>query len=367
MRIALCLFKYFPFGGLQRDFAKIAHEALARGHDVKVYTMSWQGPVPEGLQVEIIAAKGMTNHARAWRFAERVAAQLPDACDVSLGFNRQPGLDFYFAADPCLAWQWRQKKSYLGQLWWPRYRRYLQLEQEVFGRESATRVLLLDAKQQDAIQQSYATAADRFILIPPGIAKPERHLDKRVARQQLAVTTNDLCLLAVGYDQKRKGIDRTLQAMAALPNELKARVRLWVIGHTGQAATMQQAKALSLEQRVEWLGSRDDVYAWMQAADLLVHPAYQETAGMVLVEALANGLPVLVTDNCGYAFHVQQAQAGRLIPGGLLFQQATYNQILAEAVTDAVDSVWPANALRYAQTQELFAMPKRVVDLLEQR
>lgn len=365
MRIALCLFKYFPYGGLQRDFVKVAGEALARGHEVKVYTMSWQGPVPSGLQVEIVAAKGLSNHARAGHFAKHVAVRLPQECDVSLGFNRQSGLDFYFAADPCLAWQWRHKKAYLGQRWWPRYRHYLQLEQAVFGRESSTRVLLLDAKQQAAIEQSYGTPKDRFIVIPPGIAKPAGRLDKMAARQQVGCVTTDLCLLAVGHDQKRKGIDRTLQAMAALPGEWKARVRLWVIGHEGQAAVHKQAKALSLSSQVTWLGSRDEVYPWMQAADLLVHPAYQETAGMVLVEALANGLPVLVTDNCGYAFHVEQAEAGRLVPGGSLFQQAIYDQALRQALRDVAQGTWQANALHYAQAQELFSMPQRVVDLLE--
>ena len=43
MKVALCLFKYFPYGGLQRDFLRIAKELKARGHEIRVYVQSWQG------------------------------------------------------------------------------------------------------------------------------------------------------------------------------------------------------------------------------------------------------------------------------------------------------------------------------------
>ncbi|MCD3114053.1 glycosyltransferase family 1 protein, partial [Salmonella enterica subsp. enterica serovar Enteritidis] len=47
MRVAFCLYKYFPFGGLQRDFMRIAQTVAARGHQVRVYTQSWEGESPE--------------------------------------------------------------------------------------------------------------------------------------------------------------------------------------------------------------------------------------------------------------------------------------------------------------------------------
>ena len=45
MKLALCLFKYFPYGGLQRNFLAIAQELIARGHELTVYTGSWGGNV----------------------------------------------------------------------------------------------------------------------------------------------------------------------------------------------------------------------------------------------------------------------------------------------------------------------------------
>ncbi len=51
MQLVFCFYKYFPFGGLQRDFLRIALACQARGHGVRVYTLSWQGDVPAGFEV----------------------------------------------------------------------------------------------------------------------------------------------------------------------------------------------------------------------------------------------------------------------------------------------------------------------------
>jgi hypothetical protein len=46
MQLAFCLYKYFPHGGLQRDFMRIAFACQARGHAIRVYTLEWRGEVP---------------------------------------------------------------------------------------------------------------------------------------------------------------------------------------------------------------------------------------------------------------------------------------------------------------------------------
>jgi UDP-glucose:(heptosyl)LPS alpha-1,3-glucosyltransferase len=58
MKLAFCLFKYFPYGGLQRDFLRIARVCRERGHEVHVYTMQWEGDVEPGLPIHFITASG---------------------------------------------------------------------------------------------------------------------------------------------------------------------------------------------------------------------------------------------------------------------------------------------------------------------
>ena len=65
---------------------------------------------------------------------------------------------------------------------------------------------------------------------------------------------------------------------------------------------------------VEFLKGRSDIPRFLLGADLLIHPAYNENTGTVLLEALVAGLPVLVTDVCGYAHYITDANCGRVVP-----------------------------------------------------
>ena len=56
MQLACTLFKYFPYGGRQRDFLRIALACQARGHAIRVYVLSWQGDIPAGFEVVQVPA-----------------------------------------------------------------------------------------------------------------------------------------------------------------------------------------------------------------------------------------------------------------------------------------------------------------------
>ena len=103
MRLAFCLFKYFPYGGLQRNFLDIALQGVMAGDEVFVYTSKWQGSMPKGLTIRVIKSRGLTNHFKYKQYSERVSQYIrQDKIDCVVGFNKMPGLDIYFASDPCL-------------------------------------------------------------------------------------------------------------------------------------------------------------------------------------------------------------------------------------------------------------------------
>ena len=100
----------------------------------------------------------------------------------------------------------------------------------------------------------------------------------------------------------------------------------------------------------------------MLGADLLVHPALAEAAGIVLLEAVVAGLPVVVTDVCGYAHHVKAARAGIVLPSPFSQEQ------LDRAVMRNIDGVFRAecrrSALLYENFTELYAMHSTGADLM---
>ena len=167
----------------------------------------------------------------------------------------------------------------------------------------------------------------------------------------------------IGSGFKTKGLDRSLKALAALPRELKKRTRLIAIGQDDPKPFLLQVKALGLSDQVQILKGRSDIPRFLLGADLLVHPAYNENTGTVLLEALVSGLPVLVSAVCGYAHYIAEAEAGRVVPAP--FEQEMFNRMLAEMLADdAARASWGANGLAFADTADLYSMPQRAADVI---
>ncbi|MOA00224.1 Lipopolysaccharide core biosynthesis protein RfaG [compost metagenome] len=83
----------------------------------------------------------------------------------------------------------------------------------------------------------------------------------------------------------------------------------------------------------------------------------------MLLEALVSGLPVLVTDVCGYAHYISEADCGRVLPSP--FAQEQLNRMLAEMLADnAARARWAANGLAYADRADLYSMPQRAADVI---
>ena len=368
MRMAFCLFRYFPFGGLQRDFRRIAEVCLKRGHEIQVYTMSWEDSIPRDFQVEQMKVGGVTNHRRCWNFSNRMNEILRHKqFEVSVGFNKMEGLDVYYAADPCYKAKVMQEKGSLYRLS-PRYRTYIELEKAVFAPESSTHILLISEMEKSRYLQSYGTDEGRFHSLPPGISA-DRVLQgnsteiRQGVRSELGIREDAIMLLMVGSGFKTKGVDRSLSALAGLPEAIRKRTGLYVIGQGNPKPFEKIARRLNVEQLVRFLGGRDDVPRFMAGADLLLHPAYTENTGTVLLEAMAAGLPIIATDICGYAFHVRKADAGALIPSP--FRQDAFNSMLEQAILSRATETWRRNGPRYISEEDVFSMPEKAVDIIE--
>lgn len=368
MQLAFILYKYFPFGGLQRDFLRIALECQQRGHGVRVYTLRWEGEIPDGFDVRIAPVKALFNHRRNERFTVWVQTDLSaHSVDRVIGFNKMPGLDVYYAADPCFE---DKAQTLRGGLYrkWGRYRHFSDYERAVFASDAHTQILMISDVQKPLFIRHYHTPEERIHLLPPGIsldrrASPNAVEVRKAFRQEFALGADDLLLVQIGSGFKTKGLDRTLKALTALPGALKKRTRLIAIGQDEPNPFLIQSRALGVGEQVRILKGRNDIPRFLLGADLLVHPAYNENTGTVLLEAVVSGLPVVVTDVCGYAHYIVEAEAGMVIPSP--FVQADFNRTLADMLEDEPSRQrWSLNGLRFAQTADIYSMPQRAADVI---
>lgn len=366
MKIAFCLFKYFPYGGLQRDALRIARLLRARGHRVEFFTLAWQGERDAELPVHLLPARGLANHVRYARFA-RALDEATRGFDGRVGFNKLPGLDVYYAADSCFVAR-MARRPFWHRLT-PRYRAFVAAEGAVFGPASRTHILAISPAEARRYQAAWGTPAERFHPLPPGIAEdrragPDAEALRASLRAEFGIADDEFLLLAIGSGFRMKGLDRSIAALAALPEALRRRTRLIAIGRDKPGEFQRLARRLGVADRFTILPGRDDIPRFLQGADLLLHPARYENTGAVLIEAVVAGLPVLVTEVCGYAEHVAASGCGRLL--GEPFSQAEFNAALVAALTGAQRPVWRAAGIAYGQSHDLWHLHARAADAIEQ-
>ena len=369
MKISFLIYSYFPYGGQQRDFLRIVNACLNRGHEIDVYTMKWQGELPERLNLITVPVKAISKTKLYRRFTEWVRRALSRQVPHPVfGFNKMPLLDLYFAADPCFAEKADTQRGayykYTG-----RYRHFRNYENAIFGENSKTHSLILSPQQHQVFLKHYPGCGGRLHDVPPGISRDRmvssRDVEaRRKFRKDFCITEDTILLLQVGSGFRVKGVDRSLRALASLPQRVRRNTHFMLVGQDKPGRFEQLARKLKVSEQFSVLPGRDDIPRFLAGADLLLHPAYVESAGYILLEATIAGLPVLTTASCGYSFHIEQARSGEVC--GNPFSQDELNARLLDMLERIDSAPWSENGLVYGKRDELYALPEAVADIIEE-
>jgi glycosyltransferase involved in cell wall biosynthesis len=135
------------------------------------------------------------------------------------------------------------------------------------------------------------------------------------------VGPSDPLLAIIGQPREEKGIHVFIEAASEIAREFPA-ARFLVVGYLFETDPYHQrlrdmVNQLGLQQRVVFTGWRDDIPAVVSALDVLVHCRITpEPAALVLIEAMAAGKPVVVSDTGGSPEIVRDGVTGRLYPPG---------------------------------------------------
>ena len=226
---------------------------------------------------------------------------------------------------------------------------------------------MISEVQKPLFVKYYGTQESRFHLLPPGILKDriapaDGEKIRADLRKEFNLGENDFLLLMIGSGFRTKGLDRILLGMASLPPSVLTRTRLIAIGQDMPNRFYRMANKLNLGNAVQILKGRDDIPRFLLGADLLVHPAYMENTGTVLLEAIVAGLPVLASDVCGYARYVEEARAGTLIPSP--FDISNFTSQLLSMITSEDLMKMKNNGLSFAKNADIYSMPERAADYI---
>lgn len=364
MRIALGIVKLFPEGGLQRDCTRLARILVARGHDVTIFTSEnrWPGdalPCP----IALLPVRAFTNHRLDLNFAKSFASATGDAFDRVVGFNKLTGLDFYYCGDPSILARGRTQVERLL----PRHRVQRMLEGQSFGPLQRTRILALTKASAESYRHNWRTQEQRITVLQPSI-DPRRHQPdlrsnhRAAVRTKLGLADGQTTWLWVGAQAHIKGLDRVLEALQSAPDTV-----LLVAGVAPNAPEATQATRQLARKRgnVRFLGFREDIPELMAAADVLVHPSRLDVTGQVILEAIVNGLPAVVSGLCGFAEHVEKSSAGIVLPEP--FSQADLDAAVARMRDPALADAMSTAGVRYGREMAPISGLDEAADLIEGR
>jgi UDP-glucose:(heptosyl)LPS alpha-1,3-glucosyltransferase len=218
-------------------------------------------------------------------------------------------------------------------------------------------------------QDQYRTSPSRMTVLPPTLERArvldavDRASARVNVRKQIDLSESALVWLFVARYPRSKGLDRIIDALHAVPA-----ARCVCVGfdpaELRRSALGRLARQFSVTDRLILLGRRNDVPQLIAASDLLVHPSRKDVTGTVILEALANGVPVVTAEACGYASHVTRAGAGVVISGK--FDNAGFRSALISAQDATLRAGWQRNALAYAGREDLSSGLDRAVAEIEQ-
>ncbi len=366
MKLAFVIFRYFPYGGLQRDMLALAEYFQKEGHHITVFCERWEGDKPPAIDVKEIAARGIFNTAGVKGFVENFQRQFARTdYDALIGFNKMPGLDVYFAGDTCFAYKAYSERNWLYRQT-PRSRLYLRYERAVFGEESETKILSLVPTEQKQFVRFYGTPPDRFYPLPPGIIKAHIACDDPAAayrnlRAELELGLSTKIILCLGSGFHTKGLDISLKIFAEFQQQLEDSA-LVIVGNDKPGKFRGQAQSLGIERKVFFLGPRSPIGHLLHAVDLLLHPARKELAGNAIIEAMLCGCPVLASDHCGFAFYITDYHMG-----GLIYASST-PKVIAQQLENLLQqekTVWRERATIFQGAVPVFERAKSALVVVE--
>ena len=239
----------------------------------------------------------------------------------------------------------------------PRLLAYLSFERTRLAGRKNLAVIAASQPLQDELIVQYPHTARVISTITPGVAVPVKPPSKQIARQALGVPLEGKVIAFIANDYARKGLPTLLAAMQDIPT-----AQLLVAGHAGQTERFKAlAQSLGVADQVVFLGPQSDLGLLYCAADVLAHPTLEDTFAMVVLEAMAHGLPVALSSSkyCGIASLLTHGANALILDNPLdkLALSAALNgvlgnevqtQILSQAgIAFALQHSWAAAALAY--------------------
>ncbi|MFZ5524738.1 MAG: glycosyltransferase family 4 protein [Pseudomonadota bacterium] len=200
-------------------------------------------------------------------------------------------------------------------------RAIIAVERRTIMNGGASRFFPVSTIAIEAFRREYATLPGQWQALAPGVdvarfSTPDRAACRAEIRGRYGIGASDILLLFVGMNFEVKGLDTIIAALArARAARPDADIRLLVVGRGDEGKYRKMVQSLGIAGAVTFAGTQvDGLERYYRAADVFIMLSKFDTFGMVVLEAMAAGLPVIVSPNVGAKDLVQEGSNGFILP-----------------------------------------------------
>jgi UDP-glucose:(heptosyl)LPS alpha-1,3-glucosyltransferase len=332
MKVAITHTRYIFKGGVERYIYDLVKRLLEAGHEVHFFCHFWDKEVDP--RVHLHRVPNTWKHIRfmkVWSYDRWLTRHVKRGeWDVVHGFSKSSYQDIYTDGSGCLAdyqaysidhagggkLKQRMRRSSLHQ------RTVAAIEARRFDRGNFAKVVAMSDLAGEQIKQRYSLTPEEVVTVYNGVDIERFH--PRVREQQRAeymarinVPADGFVALCIGNDYRRKGVAtlieaaRIVQERGGLPGDRPLRVA--VVGkerHHREHELSQLAKDKGVYDLVKFYGPQDLVERWHGLSDTFVLPTRFDAFGNVILEAMASGVPPIVSNKAGAAEVVSHGETG---------------------------------------------------------
>jgi UDP-glucose:(heptosyl)LPS alpha-1,3-glucosyltransferase len=313
MKIAFVVHDYHRAGGHSRYVAELATR-FAREHEVHVFANTFEPSHPAGIIVHHVPAWRRTALTTILTFMLPATVQLRGEFDIVhtqgfCSFNRADVITAHICSD---AW-YRARNEVSGDVTWKErvFAAVLNpLERRMYRRSVGSWVIAVSERIRRDLAVCYG-CGDRMSVIYHGVdleqfTPDRRSSDRDEVRRRIGLVASDVAFLFVG--DLRKGAPIAIEALHDTPG-----AKLILVSRTPTERYRQMAEALGVRDRAVFVPPTNRIEEYYAAADAFVFPSPYDAFGMVVTEAMASGLPAIVSTAAGAAELIEHERDGLLL------------------------------------------------------
>lgn len=318
LRLAIIRQRYTPYGGAER-FVEAALEALLeRGVAISLYTREWPRTRLQLIEPVLCDPFHIGRLWRDWSFARAVCRAVTEkAPELVQSHERLLCCDVYRAGDGVhRSWlDARLRGASALRRWFtelsPYHRYVLAIERRLFASPLLKAVICNSQMVRRDIRERFGLPDERLPVVYNAVDSeafsPKLRAHRDSMRHKLGVPQDATLFLLVGSGYVRKGVAAALTALSRLPGN----THLLVVGRDKAPGHYRRlARKLGVASRVALVGAQDDPKPFYGAADVFVLPTLYDPCPNAALEAMASGLPIVTSTQCGAAELVVEHDAG---------------------------------------------------------